>query len=81
MGKDKLTLTESIIALVIAIACVALIAVFLVEQIEYIVCHHGISDTFMGLILVPLVEKISGKSHMLPRYKHMLTRSRTPYGH
>lgn len=27
------------------------------ENIEFIVVHHHISDSFMGLILVPLVEK------------------------
>lgn len=31
-------------------------AVFLVEQIPYIV-ERGVPDNFMGLILVPLVEK------------------------
>ncbi len=28
-----------------------------VENIEFIVEHHNVSDSFMGLILVPLVEK------------------------
>ncbi|KAL9101039.1 MAG: hypothetical protein Q9163_003654 [Psora crenata] len=64
LAKDKLTLTECIIALVISIACVSLHAVFLgliliVEQIEYIVTERGVSDAFMGLILVPLVEKVA----------------------
>lgn len=27
------------------------------EEIDYIVHHHGVKDAFMGLILVPLVEK------------------------
>ena len=31
----------------------------LVEQIDFIVEHHGVSETFMGLILVPLVEKVA----------------------
>ncbi|KAL9076561.1 MAG: hypothetical protein Q9161_000893 [Pseudevernia consocians] len=57
LAKDKLTFTECIVALVIALTCVSLHAVFLVEQIEYIVHEHGVSDAFMGLILVPLVEK------------------------
>ncbi len=57
LKKAKLTLTECILALVIAITCVSLHAVFLVENIEYIVHEKGISDSFMGLILVPLVEK------------------------
>ncbi|KAI9780042.1 MAG: hypothetical protein M1839_007024 [Geoglossum umbratile] len=57
LAKDKLTLTESVIAIVIALACVSLHAVFLVEQIPYVVEERHISDPFMGLILVPLVEK------------------------
>ncbi|KAK4987065.1 hypothetical protein LTR66_007702 [Elasticomyces elasticus] len=57
LKKDKLTFTECIIALALALTFVSLMAVFLVQQIPYIVEHHGISDAFMGLILVPLVEK------------------------
>lgn len=57
LRKDKLTFTECVIALAIAVTLVALIAISLVENIEPIVEHHGISDSFMGLILVPLVEK------------------------
>ncbi|KAI9693038.1 MAG: hypothetical protein M1822_005033 [Bathelium mastoideum] len=59
LAKDKLTLTECILALVIAIACVSLIAVFLVLEIDPIIHRGGISDAFMGLILVPLVEKFA----------------------
>lgn len=55
-AKDKLTLTECIIALVISIALVTIIAFALVEEIPFIVAR-GVSDSFMGLILVPLVEK------------------------
>ena len=40
------------------------------EQIEYIVHEHGVSDAFMGLILVPLVEKaaehLTGKLSSCP---------------
>ncbi len=57
MAKDKLTLVESVVALGIALTCVSLHAIFLVEEIEFIVTERGISDAFMGLILVPLVEK------------------------
>ncbi|KAL8854988.1 MAG: hypothetical protein Q9221_000184 [Calogaya cf. arnoldii] len=57
MRKAKLTLTECILALVISITFVCFHAVFLVEEIEYIVLERGVSDLFMGLILVPLVEK------------------------
>jgi Ca2+:H+ antiporter len=61
LAKDKLTLTECVVALVIALACVSLIAVFLVKQIPYMM-ERGISDAFLGLILIPLVEKIAGMS-------------------
>ena len=58
-AKAKLTMTECIIALVIAIALVTLIAITLVLQIEHIIGTHNVSDAFMGLILVPLVEKFA----------------------
>ncbi|KAI9726259.1 MAG: hypothetical protein M1834_009060 [Cirrosporium novae-zelandiae] len=57
LKKDKLTLTEAIVALLIALALVAMHAVFLVKEIDFIVEEHGVSENFMGLILVPLVEK------------------------
>lgn len=55
--KNKLTFTECVVGLSIAITLVTFIAISLVEQISFIVKERGISDTFMGLILVPLVEK------------------------
>lgn len=55
--KAKLTLTECIVALVISVALVTFIAIALVNEITPIVENHHISDPFMGLILVPLVEK------------------------
>lgn len=61
LAKDKLTMTECIIALVISIAIVSMIAVFLVLQIPYIVEERHISDAFIGLILIPVVEKAAGK--------------------
>ncbi|KAF2029706.1 hypothetical protein EK21DRAFT_100943 [Setomelanomma holmii] len=62
LAKPKLTLTEVVVALLISLACVSLIAIFLVEQIPFIV-KRGVSDSFVGLILVPLVEKIA--EHLL----------------
>jgi Ca2+:H+ antiporter len=59
LAKPKLTLVEVVVALLISLACVAMIAIFLVEQIPYIV-ERGVSDAFVGLILVPLVEKLAG---------------------
>ncbi|KAL6173072.1 hypothetical protein ACJQWK_00642 [Exserohilum turcicum] len=62
LKKPKLTMIEVIVALVIALACVSLVAIFLVLQIPYIV-ERGVSDAFVGLILIPLVEKIA--EHLL----------------
>ena len=59
LAKDKLTLTECCIALVIAIALVSVIAISLVYQIAPIIEKKQVSDSFMGLILVPLVEKFA----------------------
>lgn len=55
-AKAKLTLTECLVALAVSIALVTIIAIGLVEEIPHIV-ERGVSDSFMGLILVPLVEK------------------------
>ncbi|EIW75014.1 hypothetical protein CONPUDRAFT_112949 [Coniophora puteana RWD-64-598 SS2] len=55
--RPHLTLFESIAALVISITCVSMIAVFLVEEIDFIVEERHVKDAFVGLILVPLVEK------------------------
>ncbi|KXJ86178.1 Ca2+ transporter [Microdochium bolleyi] len=57
LAKEKLTLTECIIALAISVALVSIIAITLVHEIPAIVLKGGVSDPFMGLILVPLVEK------------------------
>lgn len=57
LTKPKLTMTESIFAILISLTCVSMIAVFLVQQIPYMVEELHISDAFLGLILVPLVEK------------------------
>lgn len=54
--RPKLTLLESLIAIAVSLTCVSLSAYFLVEQIPAIV-DRGVPDNFMGLILVPLVEK------------------------
>jgi Ca2+:H+ antiporter len=57
LKKDKLTFTECVIALAVSIALVTIIAVGLVEEIPSIVESRHVSEAFMGLILVPLVEK------------------------
>ncbi|KAL2787462.1 vacuolar H+/Ca2+ exchanger [Aspergillus keveii] len=55
--RAKLTLTECLIAIAISLTFVCMAAVFLVHEIEHIVHEQGVSDNFMGLILVPVVEK------------------------
>ena len=58
LAKDKLTMTESILAVVIALMFVSFMAVFLVSEIHYIVVErNAVHDLFMGLILIPIVEK------------------------
>jgi hypothetical protein len=57
MAKAKFTLTECVIALAVSLTLVSLIAVALVNEIEPMVEKYHIPDNFMGLILVPLVEK------------------------
>jgi Ca2+:H+ antiporter len=56
-AKDKLTFTECALALTLSISLVTLIAISLVDQIDDIVKERHLSDSFVGLILVPLVEK------------------------
>jgi Ca2+:H+ antiporter len=56
MAKDKFTMTETVVALLISLVCVTLLLVFLVEKIEHVV-DSGVPDQFLGLILLPLVEK------------------------
>lgn len=55
--KAKLTLTECVLSLAVSVALVAIIAIALVDQIHHIVEEQHVSDAFVGLILVPLVEK------------------------
>jgi Ca2+:H+ antiporter len=57
LNKDKLTLTECVLGITASVALVTIIAIALVDQIHFIVVDRGVSDAFMGLILVPLVEK------------------------
>ena len=56
LAKPKFTFTECFVALVLSLAIVTLLAVFLVERIEDIV-ESGVPDQFLGLIMLPLVEK------------------------
>lgn len=54
--RTELTLSESLLGIAIGLTFVCMTAVFLVGEIPHIV-ERGVSDSFMGLILVPLVEK------------------------
>ncbi|KAK4502430.1 hypothetical protein PRZ48_005855 [Zasmidium cellare] len=55
-AKMKLTMTETFVALVLSIAFVAWLLIILVGEIEEVV-ESGVPDQFLGLILLPLVEK------------------------
>jgi Ca2+:H+ antiporter len=59
ISKAKLTFTECVLAISIAITLVTIIAISLVKEIKFIVQERGVSDSFVGLILVPLVEKFA----------------------
>ncbi|KAG0649110.1 Vacuolar calcium ion transporter [Hyphodiscus hymeniophilus] len=56
---EKLTFTECVFALTVAITLVTVISISLVTRISFIVEERGVSDAFIGLILVPLVEKFA----------------------
>jgi Ca2+:H+ antiporter len=58
-SKEKLTMTESLIALGVSVALVTLMAITLVHEIEPILNQSSVTDPFMGLILVPFVEKFA----------------------
>ena len=56
MQKPKFTMTEALTAITISLVFVTLLLIFLVEHIEHVV-EAGVPDQFLGLILLPLVEK------------------------
>ncbi|KAK6581120.1 hypothetical protein PZA11_006608 [Diplocarpon coronariae] len=56
LSKPKFTLTECAIAITSSVILVTVLAVFLVNRIGEVV-EAGIPDQFLGLILLPLVEK------------------------
>ena len=57
LAKAKYTFTECCVALSASLALVTLLAYILVEEIEEVVSEGGVPDQFLGLILLPLVEK------------------------
>lgn len=56
---DKLTMTECVIALLVSISLVTVLAINLVVKIDDVIEHSSVPEPFMGLILVPLVEKFT----------------------
>jgi Ca2+/H+ antiporter len=56
VAKPKFTFTECLVAIILSLALVTMLAVFLVVRIEDVV-EAGIPDQFLGLIMLPLVEK------------------------
>ena len=54
--RPKFTMTETVVALGVSLALVTLLLVLLVDKIEHVV-GLGVPDQFLGLILLPLVEK------------------------
>lgn len=57
--EHKLTLVECLVVAAVSLACVCVLAYILVRTIHPIVEATTISENFMGLIIVPLVEKVS----------------------
>lgn len=57
--RPRLTLMEAVVLSLLALGLVTAHAFFLVEQIHWLVVNRGVSDAFIGLIVVPLVEKVA----------------------
>ncbi|KAK6350118.1 hypothetical protein TWF696_006365 [Orbilia brochopaga] len=57
--RQKLSQLEAIVLTLVGLTFVSFAAYFLVQMIPYIVEEQGVSENFMGLILVPLIEKFS----------------------
>jgi Ca2+:H+ antiporter len=55
--RRQLTLVESLVGTIFALATGTLVTIFLVEEIEPISKYRHISDNFMGLIMVPFISK------------------------
>ncbi|KAH7037370.1 uncharacterized protein B0I36DRAFT_237449 [Microdochium trichocladiopsis] len=56
MAKPKFTLTEALVAIACSLVFVTVLLIILVDKIEHVV-ESGVPDQFLGLILLPLVEK------------------------
>lgn len=55
--RENMTISEGALITFVSLGFVTVHAVLMVEQIHWIVESRHVSDAFMGLILVPLVEK------------------------
>ncbi|EPS35261.1 hypothetical protein H072_11498 [Dactylellina haptotyla CBS 200.50] len=55
--REKLSVLEAIFVALLGLVFVCFCAYFLVREIEFVVEDQGFPELFMGLILVPLVEK------------------------
>ena len=54
-GQKYLSRTSAILLLVSSTALVAVCAEFLIDSIDYLVHHTGVSQAFIGLIILPIV--------------------------
>ncbi|KAF3914048.1 hypothetical protein AA313_de0201605 [Arthrobotrys entomopaga] len=55
--REKLSVLEAIFVAIVGLIFVCFCAYFLVREVEFIVDELGVPEMFLGLILVPLVEK------------------------
>lgn len=54
-GKPKLSRVSAVILLLLSTGLVAVCAEFLVDSIDYMVNNTGVSEAFIGLIILPIV--------------------------
>ncbi|EPS39804.1 hypothetical protein H072_6344 [Dactylellina haptotyla CBS 200.50] len=57
--RKKLSVLEAIFLSIVGLVFVTFCAYYMVEQIPIIIKSHNITELFMGLILVPFIEKAS----------------------
>lgn len=57
--RPEFTFMECAVTITLALACVSVLAYILVREIHDIVHTTSVTEQFMGLILVPLVEKLA----------------------
>lgn len=57
LSRSRLTLTESLLAIAVCIGLVIEISFVLEDQISYLITERHIPGAFVGLFLIPIVEK------------------------